>query len=216
MANSNARVPARCGVGHRKGGTSKTTTAVFLALSIVQKFPDEPVWLIDADLTNDTASMWVSLAGDAWPANLHFGRWDPASGERLAAYVRRTVPDDAHLVIDTGPHDQTALADSMRLTDMYVVPLRPSRMEVASLRPTLQIGLAVYEERPFELRALLTQVQANTAVRASAIGALAGLKVPRWETEIHMWVQYNEAFGTVPDDLGEYPALLTEMMGARR
>jgi cellulose biosynthesis protein BcsQ len=119
-------------------------------------------------------------------------------------------------VIDTGPHDQTALADSMRETDMYVVPLRPSRMEVASLRPTLKIGLAVFEERPFELRALLTQVQANTAVRASAIGALAGLKVPRWETEIHLWVQYNEAFGTVPDDLGEYPALLTEMMGARR
>jgi cellulose biosynthesis protein BcsQ len=207
----------RIGVGHRKGGTSKTTTAVHLGMCLAARFARDDVWLIDADATNDTASMWHALAKGVWPANLHFVRWDPAKGERLGELVRRVVPADAHIVIDTGPHEQGPLADSMRECEVYAVPLRPSRMEVASIRPTLQIGAAVYAEdpsRPFELRALLTQVQANTTVRTEAIGALDALGIPRWETEVHAWVQYNQAFGKVPLDLGEYPVLLNEMMGA--
>lgn len=207
----------RIGVGHRKGGTSKTTTAVYLAFCLAVQFPRDDVWLIDGDATNDTASMWHALTKGDWPANLHFVRWDPAKGERLSTLVRREVPADAHLVIDTGPHEQGSLADSMRESEVYAVPLRPSRMEVASIRPTLKIGAAVYAEdpsRPFELRALLTQVQANTTVRTDAIDALDALGIPRWATEVHSWTQYNKAFGTVPPDLGEYPVLLNEMMGA--
>lgn len=202
----------RIGVGHRKGGTSKTTTAVLLALALARRFPFDQHVLVDADATNDSAIVWARLAGETWPANLTVLRWDPNGEERLVDYIARTVPPGHNLVVDTGPHAQDALADTMRSVDVFIVPLRPSRMEVVSIFPTLQIAATVYTERPFELTTLFAQVIANTNVRQQAIDYMTEQDIPRLTTEIPSSVQYNEAFGTVPRNLGRYPDLLQELI----
>ena len=206
--------PLRLGVGHRKGGTTKTTVAVYLSLALARRFTHDPVHLVDADVTNDSASTWARLAGSLWPSNLTLHTWEH-DGEGLADFARRVVPADAHLVIDTGPHAQNALADAMRLADIFLVPLRPSKMEVASLFPTLQIAAAVYDESPFELRALFSDSHPRTIVHREADEALReafDAPVPRMTTEIPHSVRYIEAFGVVPRNLGAFPDLLQELI----
>lgn len=201
--------PLRLGIGHRKGGTTKTTAAVYLALSLAERYPHDAIALVDADRTNDSTSAWARLATDEWPANVTVHSWPP--DERLVEFVQRVVPATSHLVIDTGPHDQSALADAMRLADIFIIPLRPSKMEVASLFPTLQIAGAVYDEAPFELRVLFADSDRRTIVHREADEALAELTIPRLTTEIPHSVRYIEAFGKVPTSLGAFPDLLDEI-----
>lgn len=208
----NPAQPLRIGVGHRKGGTSKTTTAVLLALASARRFAYERTTLVDADATNDSASAWARLAEDAWPKNLTMLRWDPAGSQRLADFVAQNVDPASHLFIDTGPHAQNALADAMRSTNVFVVPLRPSRMEVVSLYPTLQIAATIYEEHPFTLTVLFAQTLGRTRVRREAIEYMTENNIPRLATEIPSAVAYNEAFGAVPRNLGAYPELLQELI----
>ncbi len=223
MSLLNPARPLRIGVGHRKGGTTKTTVATYLALSIARRFPHVMVHLIDADQTNDSASAWARVAGHMWPDNLIVHRWEwEEHHERLADFAGRVVPDDAHMVVDTGPHAQNALADGMRLADIFLVPLRPSPMEVASLFPTLQLAAAVYDESPFELRALLSDAGERTRVFQEAEEALRSgfpigdegelVPVDRVETVVPHSVRYVEAFGMVPRNLGVFPDLLQELI----
>lgn len=211
MARRNPARPLRVGIGHRKGGTTKTTVAVYLALSLAKRYPKAPVVLIDADVTNDSTSTWARLAGDSWPANLDVHAW-PNDGERLVDFATRVLPEGAHLIVDTGPHAQNALADAMRLADIFVVPLRPSKMEVTSLFPTLEIAAAIYDESPFELRVLFSDSHRRTIVHRQADEALREFDIPRLSTEIPHSVRYVEAFGAVPRNLGAFPDLLDEII----
>jgi cellulose biosynthesis protein BcsQ len=203
--------PLRVAFGHRKGGTSKTTCSVGLALSMSRRFAYDTVYLIDADATNDSVTAWAKLAQNDWPLNLKVERWAHDSGERLVEFVKRVVPDDAHLVIDTGPHAQDALADAMRSADRFIIPLRPSMMEVVSLYPTLQIAATVHNERPFDLSVLFAQVLGRTRIRREVRENLEE-QVPVLNTEVPSAISYNEAFGTVPRSLGVFPNLLQELI----
>lgn len=213
--------PLRIGVGHRKGGTSKTTTAVFLSFAIAQTYPHREVWLIDGDTTNDSTWMWAHRARKRWadredgarefPENLHFARWDPAAG-RLGAFIDETVPAGADRVTDTGPDNQGGLADAMRRADTFIVPMRPSPMEVASLRPTLEIGRAISEEHEFDMLVLLAQVVWNSVLLKDTRDGLSALGIPLFKTEVRSSVIYAESFEHVPETLGSYYFLLQEIV----
>jgi cellulose biosynthesis protein BcsQ len=204
--------PVRVAFGHRKGGTSKTTNAVLLSFALARRFPFATVYIVDADVTNDSVTAWFRLAPEEdWPKNLKVVRWDHESGERLATFVARVVPEDAHLVIDTGPHAQDALADGMRMVDRFIIPLRPSRMEVVSIYPTLQIAAAMHDESPFILHVLFSQVVARSRIRREIRASLAE-QVPVLKTEVPTHLFYNEVFGTVPKKLHVFPDLLQELI----
>ncbi|MBE7702175.1 ParA family protein [Oerskovia sp. Sa1BUA8] len=179
---------------------------------MARRFAYDTAYLIDADATNDSATVWAKLAADDWPQNLKVARWQHDSGERLADFVKRTVPNDARLVIDTGPHAQDALADAMRSADRFIIPLRPSMMEVVSLYPTLQIAAAVHDERPFELSVLFTQVLGRTRIRREVRENIEEQGIPVLKTEVPSAIAYNESFGTVPRSLGVFPNLLQEII----
>ena len=213
--------PLCIGVGHRKGGTSKTTTAVYLAFALAATYPHRPVWLIDGDTTNDSTWLWLRRARDRWdrreegarefPANLHFIRWDPEQG-RLGDFIDENVPPEADRVTDTGPDNQGGLADAMRRARTFIVPMRPSPMEVASLKPTLQIAQTVSGEHEFDMLILLTQVIWNSVLLKDTKDGLKALGLPMFETEVRSSVLYAESFGHVPETLGSYYFLLQEIV----
>lgn len=213
--------PLRIGVGHRKGGTSKTTTAIYLAFAIALTFPHREVWLIDGDTTNDSASLWMRGAYDKWaaraegarefPANLHWVRWNPDDG-RLREFIAATVPDDADMVMDTGPDNQGSLSDAMRRCDTFIVPMRPSPMEVASLAATFEIAAAVSKERPFSTVILLAQVIWNSLLLQNTKVGLKKLGIPVFSTEVRSGVHYVDSFAHVPEVLGSYYFLMQEII----
>jgi cellulose biosynthesis protein BcsQ len=213
--------PLRIGVGHRKGGTSKTTSAVYLAFAIALTFPHRQVWLIDGDTTNDSASLWLRGAHDKWvqraegarefPPNLHWARWDPEGG-RLREFIAATVPADADMVMDTGPDNQGSLSDAMRRCDTFIVPMRPSPMEVASLAATFEIANEVSKERPFNTLILLAQVIWNSLLLPSIRDGLTKSGIPVFSTEVRAGVHYVESFQHVPAVLGSYYFLMQEII----
>lgn len=200
----------RVTIGNLKGGTGRSTTAVLLALALARTDPGTRVYLVDADSANATAWDWSEDAGEAWPSAVTVMR---AHSAHLARRVRDDVPDAAHLVIDTGPHDAGILRQALTVTDHLLVPLAPTGNEVTRLTPTLEAAAEVGAIRELRLSILLNRVVPNTRSRVdvrTAITEHLGLRV--MSAEVSRRELYAGAHGTVPADLGAYPEVLAELL----
>lgn len=203
------RAPLRMTIGNLKGGTGRSTSAVYLALALALRDPSRRVVLVDADSANPTAWDWSEDAGDDWPPQLAVMRWP---SQHLARRVRDDVPSDAHLIIDTGPHDAAVLRQALNVTDVLLVPLAPTANEVTRLTPTLEAAAEVAQLRPIALALLLNRVVANTRSRVGVREAATAEGLHVLTTEIHRREAIAQALGTVPANLDDYPAALTELV----
>lgn len=196
----------RITVGMLKGGASRTTTAVYLALAEHAR-SGKPVLLVDADPANGTAFEWAEDAREAgqWPEGVQVAYWPVAS---LAKRVKAAGVDS--VVIDTG-NDAAAIRSALEVTDHLVVPVAPTGTESTGLRPTLESAAEVAQRRPIQLSLLLTRVR-RTKSRVESRAALQehlGLRV--LTTEIPMLERFAAAYGTVPDDLSPYTDVIEEL-----
>lgn len=184
-------------VANLKGGTSKTTTAAYLAHCL-----GPGVLGVDADPPGSLLR-WSELAGE-WPVpvialpvrDLH----TRLPGIAGAAYTRA--------VIDTPPLDEHAgiVYSALRAADVVVVPVSPSTMELDRLSPILDAvaEVAPLRARPPEVRVLLTRVvsRASSGSNAREVLTAAGLTV--LPTAVPRLERYAQAFGrpveVEPDD----------------
>ena len=202
----------RITVGMLKGGASRTTTAVYLALAEWRR-SGGPVLLVDADQGNGTALEWHEDAGDAWPEEVEVVFW-PSSN--LARRVGRLVGGDASVVIDTG-NEAAAIRAGLEATDHLVIPIAPTGPETARFRPTLEAAAEVGARKSIEVSVLVTRAVANTRSLAGAREALAGvageLGLHILEAVVPRLERIANAYGTVPDDLAPYSEALEELHG---
>ena len=199
--------PIKITVGYLKGGTGKSTTAVLLAMSLARSSPD-PVMLVDADGVNGTTFEWSELAGEDWPAHIKVHYWPSTT---LAKRVRDSG-HTGHIIIDTGPSDAGILRQALAVTDYLVTPLAATPAEAARVRPTLEAAAEVGVTHPLELSVLFTRAKPNTVSLREAKEALAGAGLNVLPTNVPFVLLYSQAYGTVPDDLGVYPQVLTEIL----
>lgn len=181
-----------------KGGTGKTTSAVYLALGFARQ---GRTLLVDAD-PQGSALSWSEAAG-SFPVPV------------VALPVRdlhRRLPllaaDYAHVIIDTPPGDTGIVRSALMAADHALLTLTPSLIDVDRLRPTLELIADVEPVHPIRLAALLTRVRPQTNTSRAARLVLSELSVPLLEPTITLRETYARAFGTVPDDLAEYTAVL--------
>lgn len=194
-------------VGMLKGGASRTTTAIFLALA-EQRRSGGKVLLPDADPANGTAFEWAEDAGELWPDDVSVAYW-PLAG--LVKRVTAAVNDGyGSVVIDTG-NDATAIQAGLEVTDHLLVPLAPTGTESARLTPTLTAAAQVAARKPVKLSVILTRVVHGTRSRVGARAALEDMGLHVLETEIPRLEAFANAYGTVPADLGAYAAALDEL-----
>lgn len=196
-------------VASHKGGVGKTKTAIHLALGLSRT---GRTLLVDADPGQQATAYNHSLAaGMNWPrdrcAVISAGTSD---------FVRRVTPqlgEYDHLVIDVSPKNTLLIRQAMGLCDGVIVPARPTTEELMEVAPTFAVAAEVDKTHPLWAAVLLVQVRSGMTAGADAREMLMKYDLPAFDAQVRMLKRYEQAFGTVPlDDLGDYEAVLTELM----
>jgi chromosome partitioning protein len=122
------------------------------------------------------------------------------------------VADDyEHLVIDTPPSHEAIVRQALLVSDLLLLPLAPSLIEVGRLGPTFAVAAEVETTHAITTRVLLTRVRRGTRSAREARALLEQNGVPTFATQIHLREAYATAYGLIPPDLGEYEELLLEL-----
>ncbi|HZT66122.1 MAG TPA: AAA family ATPase [Acidimicrobiales bacterium] len=192
----------RIAVANLKGGTGKTTTAVYLAHGLAA---DGPTLLVDAD-PQGSALSWSEAAGElpfpvvAMPVN------------NLHRQLETVGAGYSHVVVDTPPGHVAIVASALRSVDLALVTIQPTVIDVDRLAATLELieEARAVADRP-ELRILLTRVRRGTKAQREVRDVLAEDELPVLATEIPQREAIAMAAGTVLGQLGEYRDLLDEL-----
>jgi chromosome partitioning protein len=200
----------RLAVANLKGGSGKTTSAVYLALGLAER---GRTLLVDTD-PYGSALAWSEQAGEAGefpPTVIHWPTRD------LARRVGQVAGDYAHVVIDTPPNQDALVRQALLCADVLLVPLAPTLLEVARLGPTFDAAAEVEALHPVTIRVLLVRVRGGTRSARDARLALEapppeGLGLPTMQAEVHLRESYATAYGQTPADLAEYAAVLAELL----
>ena len=166
-----------------KGGSSKTTSAVFLAHALHEL--GGTVLLVDAD-PQQSAAEWQQLAPAPFPFDVV--RLDsPSLDRQLPDYVRHRYDT---VVIDCPPRDQHAgiVAAALRVASVAVVPMAPVPIEYRRLGAVQQIAGRL------PLAVLLTRTVANAASTEAYRGAVKASGMWCLRTQVGRRELYAQAF----------------------
>lgn len=204
---SNGNVPAvRITVGNLKGGSSKTTTSVFLALALARQ---GRTLLVDADPDQPSALRWRELAGKDWPPSCAVVS---VATRRLYPRLEQLSHEHEHIVIDTGPKNPLMLRQAMAFADQLVVPVSPRPLDLAEIPKTFELATEVSTTSRLLCSVLLVQVRAGTRSAADTRALLGGeLGLPVLTTQTPLRESFALAYGTAPTNLAEYTDVLSEL-----
>lgn len=179
-------------IANTKPGTSKTTSAVWLAAAFHER--GGGVLLVDADPAG-SAGQWDTLSGGF--------AWRTMDGSR-ESYLRQ-APETAAarncstVLIDCPQiEDHPAITNlALRLADLLVIPVAPTPIEVERTTPMLTHIEAINSLRRVPLRTvvLLTRTVAQANSTADARAALAELGFDVLDTSVPRRETFAQSFG---------------------
>jgi chromosome partitioning protein len=180
-----------------KGGVGKTTSAMYLAACAVE---DElnPI-VLDAD-EEASALSWAALATSR---NKPLP-WEVITPDRnsLAKQARALEKKGHCVIIDTPPNNREVLTIAGMVSDLVIVPVSPSGVEMDRLKNTIALLENVEAARGSLTHAvLLTQYDGRRLLAIEAQEALEDFSV--FNSRIRDLARYK-TFGTMPDYLFEY------------
>jgi chromosome partitioning protein len=162
-------------VANLKGGTAKTTTAVYLAreLSAV---------VVDADPQGSALGWSVAVAEDGGSLGIEVVHLpDPKLAARL--------PKADRLVIDCSPRDHRITDAAIAVADLVVVPTATTAADMERTWATLDLATRIGTR----VAVLLVKVRAETRSLAAALAALGDENA----TVLDAWVPQREALAVV-------------------
>ena len=119
-------------VASQKGGPGKTTLAAHLAVE-AERASAGPVALVDADPQASLSDWWNAREADT-PVFVR------TKVERLAEDIKRMMAFGIQLlVIDTPPAITKTIEDVIRVSDLVVIPARPSPHDLRAASATIEI-----------------------------------------------------------------------------
>jgi len=184
-----------------KGGTGKTTSAVYLAHMLAD---EGRTMLVDAD-PQGSALSWSEAAGAlpfpvvALPVN------------NLHRQLDQLAQGYDHVVIDTPPGHVAIVTSALRAAELVIVPVQPTVLDVDRLNATMELAteVAALNDRLI-IRVLLTRVRRGTRSRRDLRDVLTE-DVTVLATEIPQREAIGLAAGAPVTDFGEYAGLLAEL-----
>lgn len=182
---------------NRKGGVSKTTSSVYIAMCLYKM--GKAVTGIDTD----PEKSWLKWsAAGAIPYPVVAGNRDDLKKQvnELTGYV----------VVDTPPNDGEVIYKAASVSNEVIIPLAATALDVNRLASTLSIVADVEEMRDKPLASvLLTKWTMNFAISKEVEAALAEQEVPLLNTRIRSLTRY-QGFDT-PIYLEEYQNVIKEL-----
>ena len=170
---------------NQKGGVGKTTIAINIGIGMARM--NYKVGFLDTD-PQGTASQWQSIEG-----NIGFEvRHHPSpvsSGDMTDADLNH-----GFLVIDTPPAIGEITLSVLKLSDLAIIPLAPSVLDIWSSRTTIGMIEEAKKVNPkLEGRLLVSRKIPRTRLAREGRDAIAALEMNVFETEISQRIAYIEA-----------------------
>lgn len=201
MNDKKNREPMVIALATGKGGSMKTTSAVFLACALVdQSRGEQHVLVADADVQGDAKDWWYRAAAPADIAHLH------GINDRL------DDPVD-WVLIDSAPYGR-ALDESVNNADLVVIPSSPSRIDLDQA-----VGVKdLCDRRGVPAAILLCRTEANTTALRDALAWIDAADIACFETLIPKRQDILNAKSTRPrgSRLHEYRDLSGELKQTMR
>ena len=130
MNDKKNREPMVIALATGKGGSMKTTSAVFLACALVdQSRGEQRVLVADADVQGDAKDWWYRAAELDDPLPFDVMSAAPADIAHLHGINDRLDDPVDWVLIDSAPYGR-ALDESVNNADLVVIPSSPSRIDL--------------------------------------------------------------------------------------
>ena len=198
-------------VGMLKGGSGKTTAAVFVGVAFARR--GRRVLLLDGDASSQSAYDWSQLAaagGEPLPFQVERYPFDD-----ITDHLRRVRGDYDVVIVDAGGGSATYLEDAVAAADLLIMPLPPAGADARRIAATLTSATrgAARNTNPDGVSAVAVLVRADqrTGQPRRWRQQIEGDGHNLVQTNIRNLVLYSDAYGHTPPHAGEYEALLVEV-----
>lgn len=170
---------------NQKGGVGKTTIAINIGIGMARR--NYKIGFLDTD-PQGTASQWQSIEGNtAFEVKRHPL---PVSPEEIMG----TDQNHGLLVVDTPPAIGEITQSVLELSDLAIIPLAPSVLDLWSSRTTIGMIQEAKKVNPkLEGRLLVSRKIPRTRLGRDGRDAIAALEMDVFETEISQRIAYVES-----------------------
>lgn len=183
-----------------KGGSAKTTTAVYLATAFSQDGLE--VAAVDIDAQGSLAD-WAERGedfGDPLPFPVEI-----SNAKRLEKTTKALSRRVDVVVIDTPPGSPQAIDAAIEVADFIVVPTRSYGIEVARVWETLPS----LEGKAYAV--LITSARLGTKSLTELLGILDEESIPRFRSVIPLRESVPATFGSTPTQFEGYESVAREI-----
>ena len=172
-------------VAQQKGGAGKTTIAANLAVALAGK--GKTVALLDTD-PQGSLGRWFMARREAQGPGLEFST---ASAWGVSYECDKLRKSADYVLIDTPPKIDSDLKPAIRESDLVIVPVSASPVDVWATEGVLDMAT----REGAEVMVVLNRAKAGTKVVADVDRALSDLGVQRAETTLGHRVAFPETMG---------------------
>lgn len=172
-------------VAQQKGGSGKTTLAVNLAVALVRA--GHSVAVLDTD-PQGSLGRWFMTRRERGVDDMEFST---ASAWGVAYECEKLQKACDYVVVDTPPKVDADLRPALRESDLVIVPVSASQVDVWATESVLD--LAKREKRPALV--VLNRAKSGTRVLAEVEAAVAEMDAAQAETVLGNRVAYAETLG---------------------
>ncbi len=141
-------------IGSQKGGAGKSTVAINMALMIASSSQEYQVALVDTDKQRSC----IQTLGNNERENLNL--------YEVQSKPNRLIQElDEHVVIvDTPPHSHEVMHLAAAVSDVVIIPVQPSPLDIRAAKETVKALEVIIEEanRDLKCRFLLNRIKAGT------------------------------------------------------